>query len=204
METKTISPSILYFGTPVVLVTTGNEDGSPNLAPVSSAWALGQVIVLGLGPDGQTAHNLLAGRRELVLSLPGPELWRQVERLGGLTGRGPWPGDPRGPVVHEPAKFAASGLTALPSELVAPPRVAQCPLQFETVAADVRPDNGKEFLIVETRVLRVHAAPDITVPGTHHIDPARWSPLVYNFRHYFGLGHELGHSARSQTARATR
>ncbi|MFI8933382.1 flavin reductase family protein, partial [Streptomyces sp. NPDC053474] len=38
-------------------------------------------------------------------------------------------------------------------------------------------------------------------PGTDHIDPAAWSPLIYNFRHYFGLGPELGHSHRTQTPR---
>ena len=54
----TITPSILYFGTPVVLLSTENADGTFNLAPMSSAWALGQVIVLGLGAAGQTARNL--------------------------------------------------------------------------------------------------------------------------------------------------
>jgi hypothetical protein len=39
------------------------------------------------------------------------------------------------------------------------------------------------------------------VPGTSHIDPAAWRPLIYNFRHYFGLGAELGFSYRSQTPR---
>jgi hypothetical protein len=48
-------------------------------------------------------------------------------------------------------------------------------------------------------VLNVHAAPDIVVPGTQHVDPRRWSPLIYNFRHYYGLGTELGHTFRSQT-----
>lgn len=38
----TITPSILYFGTPVVLLSTENEDCSLNLAPMSSAWALGR------------------------------------------------------------------------------------------------------------------------------------------------------------------
>ncbi len=40
------------------------------------------------------------------------------------------------------------------------------------------------------------------VPGTDHLDPAAWNPLIYNFRHYFGLGHELGHSFRSETPTA--
>ncbi|WP_198007949.1 hypothetical protein [Methylovulum miyakonense] len=34
-------PPILYFGTPVILVSTINEDGTANLAPMSSAWWLG-------------------------------------------------------------------------------------------------------------------------------------------------------------------
>jgi flavin reductase (DIM6/NTAB) family NADH-FMN oxidoreductase RutF len=65
----TIAPAILYFGTPVVLLSTENEDGSVNLAAMSSAWALGQVIVLGLGSDGQTARNL-GSRPDLVINVP--------------------------------------------------------------------------------------------------------------------------------------
>ena len=38
---KTIEPSILYFGTPVVLISTLNEDGTSNLAPISSVFWLG-------------------------------------------------------------------------------------------------------------------------------------------------------------------
>src|SRR5690348_685 len=80
----TITPAILYFGTPVVLLSTENEDGSFNLAPMSSAWALGQVIVLGLGTEGQTARNLRS-RPDLVINVPAPEQWQAVERLAPLT-----------------------------------------------------------------------------------------------------------------------
>jgi hypothetical protein len=48
--------------------------------------------------------------------------------------------------------------------------------------------------------LAVHADARIVIPGTDHIDPSAWHPLIYNFRHYFGLGAELGHSFRSETA----
>ncbi len=34
---RVIEPAILYFGTPVVLIGSSNEDGTPNLAPISSA-----------------------------------------------------------------------------------------------------------------------------------------------------------------------
>ncbi|MFE3016875.1 flavin reductase family protein [Streptomyces sp. NPDC059256] len=194
----TITPSVLYFGTPVVLLSTENEDGSFNLAPMSSAWALGQAIVLGLGGEGQTAHNLRE-RPELVISMPAPPQWQAVERLAPLTGRSPVPVNKRDRFRFERDKFVAADLRSTPSELVRPPRVADCPLQLEARATRVQPDVSGGFLIVEAQVLRVHADPRIVVPGSQHIDPARWSPLIYNFRHYFGLGPELGHSFRSQT-----
>ncbi len=198
-EHVTVTPSILYFGTPVVLLSTENENGFFNLAPMSSAWALGHVIVLGLGAEGQTAHNLRS-RRDLVVNLPGPAQWPAVERLAPLTGRTPVPAGKRGSFRFEPDKFAAAGLRPQPSELVRPPRVAECPMQLEARVARAQPDSSGDFLIVEAQVLRVHADPRIVVSGSQHIDPAAWSPLIYNFRHYYGLGPELGHSFRSQTA----
>jgi len=194
----TITPSILYFGTPVVLVSSENADGTFNLAPMSSAWALGQMIVLGLGADGQTARNLRSGG-DLVINVPAPAQWEAVERLAPLTGRSPVPERKRGAFRFEPEKFAVAGLRPEPSQLVRPPRVAECPLQLEARAADVSDGVGAEFLIVQAAVLRVHADPRIVVPGTQHVDPQRWSPLIYNFRHYFGLGTELGFTFRSQT-----
>jgi flavin reductase (DIM6/NTAB) family NADH-FMN oxidoreductase RutF len=196
----TITPAILYFGTPVVLLSTENENGSINLAPMSSAWALGQVIVLGLGAEGQTAQNLRS-RHDLVINVPAPAQWQAVERLAPLTGRSPVPDHKRGAFRFELEKFTAAGLRPEPSELVRPPRVAECPLQMEARAVDWRPGVTEEFLIIQAQVLKIHADPRIVVPGSHHIDPARWSPLIYNFRHYYGLGTELGHSFRSQTPR---
>lgn len=38
---RVTEPNILYFGTPVVLVSTLNPNGTANLAPISSAFWLG-------------------------------------------------------------------------------------------------------------------------------------------------------------------
>ncbi|MFI1333935.1 flavin reductase family protein [Streptomyces sp. NPDC020845] len=197
-----IEPSILYFGTPVVLLSTENQDGSFNLAPISSAWALGHTVVLGLGREGQTARNLLS-RPDVVINLPAPGQWRAVERLAPLTGRSPVPSTKARGCRFEPDKFGAAGLREEPSQVVRPPRVAECPIQLEARAERVRPDVAGGFVIVEAVVRKVHADPRIVVPGTDHVDPAAWSPLVYNFRHYFGLGPELGHSYRTETPRTS-
>ena len=56
---RVTDPAILYFGTPVVLISTLNSDGTPNLAPMSSAWWLGNHAMLGLAGTSMTTHNLL-------------------------------------------------------------------------------------------------------------------------------------------------
>jgi len=57
----------------------------------------------------------------------------------------------------------------------------------------VIPDDPKEkstVAAVEVRVVRVHADETMVVDD-NHIDPHKWSPLIYNFRHYQGLDKEL-------------
>lgn len=71
---RTIEPKILYFGTPVALISTLNEDGTTNLAPISSFWALGWTCLLGVVEETKTADNLKR-QRECVVNLPNPELW---------------------------------------------------------------------------------------------------------------------------------
>jgi flavin reductase (DIM6/NTAB) family NADH-FMN oxidoreductase RutF len=203
MRTVTITPKILYFGTPVVLVSSSNPDTTPNLAPMSSAWALGMTVVLGLTRTGQTLANI-ERTGECVLSLPSDDLWEAVERLAPLTGRNP---PPERVAAYggrfEQDKFGAAGLTPIPAECVSPPRVAECPLQLEAVVQRTTPLIDDDSLTaVETRVVRVHAHPDIMADAASHVDPARWHPLVYNFRHYFGLGPELGRTFRATTPQA--
>jgi flavin reductase (DIM6/NTAB) family NADH-FMN oxidoreductase RutF len=199
MTHVTIQPSILYVGTPVALLSTDNGDGTFNLAPMSSAWALGDVVVLGLSADGRTGENL-RHRPELVINYPSPEQWKAVEALAPLTGRDPVPPHKQERFRFEPDKFGSSGLTPQPAEVVSPPRVAECPLQFEARAAAAALDAEGNFLVVQAKVLRVHADQGIVVPATSYVDPSAWSPLIYNFRHYFGLSdHQLGETFRTET-----
>jgi flavin reductase (DIM6/NTAB) family NADH-FMN oxidoreductase RutF len=198
----TITPSILYFGTPVVLITTQNADGSTNISPMSSAWALGDRVVLGCQASGQGIENLLFNQ-ECVLNFPSAELWREVESMARATGR---PEVPPGKAAigyeYVADKFALAGLSQIASETVAPPRIAECPLQFEAELIEARASNGTDgrpaMYIAETRVKRVHAHADIVIPGTNHVDTARWEPLLYVFRHYFGTGPDLGKTFKAE------
>ncbi|MFY0543854.1 flavin reductase family protein [Brevibacillus sp. H7] len=194
-----IQPKILYYGTPVVLLTTLNEDGSTNISPISSSWALGHTIVLGIGLGGKAMENL--GRHpECVINIPDATLWRQVEALAPLTGMDPIPEYKRQLGFRfEKDKFAAAGLTQIPSEKIAPCRIKECPLQIEAQVKHIRiPEDSGQFAVVETEAVRVHAHTDI-VAGDHYVNPQKWNPLIYNFRHYFGLGNELGKTFRAET-----
>src|SRR5437899_10186780 len=126
---KTIDPTILYFGTPVALISTLNEDGSPNIAPMSSAWWLGWSCMLGLGAMGQTSENLIR-TRECVINLPSEAQVSHVDKLAMTTGRNPVPDKKVGwGYRFEPDKFGISEFTPQASLVVQPPRILVSPAQ---------------------------------------------------------------------------
>ena len=203
----TIRPSVLYFGTPVALVTTLGEDGAANITPMSSVWALGDRLVLGLSGESQGCINLLRSG-EAVVNLPDPTLHDAVERIARTTGRDPVPDYKQTMGYrHEADKFALAGFTRRPSRCIAPPRIGECPLQLETRLLHARSATAglgadaddPRFQLIELEVVEVHAHAGVVLDGTQHVDTARWSPLLYVFRHYFGTGGRLGRNFRAET-----
>jgi flavin reductase (DIM6/NTAB) family NADH-FMN oxidoreductase RutF len=83
-----LEPSILYLGTPVVLVSTVDDDGTHNLAPISSAFWLGWRGVLGIAADSKTARNLIR-TGQCVLNLPSVNEVSAVDRIARTTGNNP-------------------------------------------------------------------------------------------------------------------
>lgn len=191
---RTIEPTILYWGTPVVLITTLNEDGSPNIAPMSSAWWLGWSAMLGLGSMGQTSDNLLR-TRECVLNLPAADQVTYVDRLALTTGKDPVPEKKAAwGYRHEPDKFACAGLTPAPSQTVAPPRIAECPVQMEAVVKNVHPFGlNVSANAFEVHITRLHVEESLLVGSGHrfHVDAEKWKPLIMSFCRFFGTGEEV-------------
>lgn len=204
---KVIEPKILYFGTPVVLISTLNEDGSPNLAPMSSAWWLDQSCMLGMSMRSKTVQNLLR-ERQCVLNLPSEDLVAAVNRLALTTGSNPVPAYKTAMGYrHEPDKFAVAHLTPAPSDLVKPPRVAECPVQLEALIEQVNTfgDPEDHTAAIEARIVRVHIEESILVPGKeNYIDPEQWSPLIMNFCEFFGLSARLHPSRLAQVYQPAR
>ncbi|MGC4055930.1 MAG: flavin reductase family protein [Paludibaculum sp.] len=191
---RTVDPTVLYFGTPVALISTLNPDGSPNLAPMSSAWWLGWTCMLGLGQLSQTSENLIR-TRECVINLPSQDQVSEVDRLALTTGRNPVPELKLGwGYRHEPDKLGTAGLTAIDSVSVAPPRVAECPVQMEGIVHHHRPfGKNVNANVFEVHIVKLHVEESLLIDNgpRAHIDPLRWQPLIMSFCRFFGLGGEV-------------
>jgi flavin reductase (DIM6/NTAB) family NADH-FMN oxidoreductase RutF len=190
----TTNPAILYFGTPVVLVSSINPDGSANLAPMSSAWWLGWRCMLGFGARSATPQNILR-TGECVLNLPSAAMAGNVNRLALTTASDPVPEfKQKRSYRHLADKFGRAGLTQVASEIVAAPRALECPIQLEARLADPHrmaednPSQRGNLIALELEIVRVHADSSVLVPGEpDRIDPDRWRPLIMSFQHFYGL-----------------
>lgn len=187
---RTVEPKVLYFGTPVVLISSANPDGSTNLAPMSSAWWLGYTAMLGMGTSAQTVKNLQV-RPEIVLNLVDPDMVAALDRIALLTGSEEMSEAKRGRGYrYEPDKFAAGGLTREPSELSGLHSVAESPVNLEGRIRAVHAIDGPDSRLcaLEMKVERVRVREDLLMSDDRYIDPLRWEPLIMKFTEYFAGG----------------
>jgi len=197
----TIDPAILYFGTPIVLVSTVNEDGSYNLAPISSVFWLSWRCVIGIGAASKTAENILR-TKECVINMPSEHQAGAVNRLALTTGRNPVPEYKRQRGYrYVPDKFQLAGVTPLASATCKAPRVLECPVNMEAKVASVHyiaEDNAElksKLASIELKVIRLHAEENVLLDGyRNRIDPDKWRPLIMSFQQFYGLSGRLSQS----------
>lgn len=198
---REVNPPILYIGTPVALITTTDEKGNANIGPVSSAWALGWTVVLGIICESKTFQNIVT-QKQCVINFPPADLYNRIEKIARLTGVDPVPEYKKDQYRFTADKFTAGDFTPVPSSEVSPPRIAECSIQLEAALKEILYITDDPVLSIKAaavcvRVLCVHADEKLIVKE-NHIDPAKWNPLIYNFRHYYGLGPELGKTFKAE------
>lgn len=195
VEHSSISPAIHYWGTPVVLVTTTNEDGSPNIAPISSAWWLGGRCIIGLAAVSKTTNNILR-TGQCVLNLPDDTMVSNVNALARTTG------SKEVPEIkvslgyrYEKDKFRVANLTPDDSVDVTPPRIRECPVQMEAILVgryELMKDGPLALqgfiMAIEVKVIQTHILNHLRLTGhTDHVDPDKWRPLIMSFQKFYGL-----------------
>ena len=198
-----ISPAILYRGTPVVLLTTENEDGTFNISPISSAWWLAHRCVLGLDASSKCTQNILR-TKQVVLNLPSEDMVDNVNSIARTTGSNPMP--PWKEAVgytYVKDKFEAAGLTQQPSDFIHPPRILECPIQMEAefvesndIMSDL-PDRKSIVLKMEVKILRTHVEESLRLNGhPNRIDTNKLRPLFMVFQEFHGMTRRISGKSR--------
>lgn len=182
-----------YYGFPVFMVTTQDSEGRNNICAASSSISLGEKIIIGISKGSKTHSNLVAGS-DVVINIPDHTLWEKVEQVGRLTG---------GDTLSENQtkwgveicddKFAKAGLNAEASIDVAPPRIAECPIQAECRLVSIS-DKGR-FILAELDIVNLWVENQL-LGDNGIVDSTRWKPLIFNFREYDTVGDALGFNVK--------
>jgi flavin reductase (DIM6/NTAB) family NADH-FMN oxidoreductase RutF len=188
---RELSPKMLYFGTPVVLVSSLNSDGTTNIAPMSSAWWVGHTAMLGMSAHSQTVRNL-QDRPQLVLNLVDASMVDAVDRLALLTARPDVPEYKRTRgYTCQPDKYRAGGLSPVQLGTGSPTGVAESLIQMEGRVQAIHEidEDGSGLRALEARVLHTYVDESLLMDGhPSYIDPLRWHPLIMKFTEYFAGG----------------
>lgn len=198
----------------MVLISTVNpsdkDDELPtyNIAPMSSAFWLGDRCILGLASMSQTTQNLLR-TKQCVLNLPAysEKTIAAVNALAKTTGTRVLPESKASMgYSYVKDKFGVAGLTPVESAMVEPPRIKECAVQMEAemvvyhnIFGDL--DNGMQgfSLAIELKVLQTYVDDSIrmTQPGKENrIDHDRWRPMIMSFQHLYGVSPRYGSDDR--------
>jgi len=158
---------------PIALVSTVSPGGVRNLAPFSFFAGVGSNPMTLLfcpanndrGEEKDTLRNSKprdeGGTGEFVVCVVPHVLVRQAALAAE-------------PLSPQESEFDLTGLTPVPSAVVAPPRVAESPLAYECVTRQVirtNPGAAGGGNIVIGRVVRVHVRDD-AINERLHLDPA--------------------------------
>ena len=145
---KEITPATIIFPLPVVLASTVDEKGKPNLitlAWVGVACSDPPHVTFSVRP-GRYSHGLLFNKREVVINIPTAARMREVDHIGIVSGR-------------DEDKFSACKLTAVPAAEVSPPLVEECPVNLECKI--------RHILFLGSHHMFVAEAPDDECPSVH-------------------------------------
>ena len=171
-------PGTLLMPLPVVLVTTIDQDGKPNIVTV--AWA-GTVcsdppmLSISLRPT-RYSHPLLCRTGEFVVNIPSTAQAYATDKCGVLSGR-------------DVDKFAMMHLTPGPAKTVHPPIIMECPVNLECRVRKTLELGSHTLFIAEVVAVQV-SAHLVAKGGRLQIEKANL--LAFAHGHYHALGKHLG------------
>ncbi len=177
---KSLGAKTLLYPTPVLVVGTYGADGRPNA--MTAAWggiACSKPPCVSVSLRAATAsHGNIMAREAFTISLPSEDHTAEADYFGLVSGRD-----------HD--KFAVSGLTAVPSELVDAPYVGEFPLVLECLVVAVHELGMHTQFIGEIKDVK---ADEALLTSEGRIDLAALEPIVFAMDPgaYYGIGKLVG------------
>jgi len=179
MRKRLVKPFRPVYPSPAALVTSVSEEGHPNIITLGEVFnvSISQPVILGIAiAKPRYSHELISATREYVVNLPTAGLVEAVDRCGSVSGR-------------EVDKFAAFGLTAVRAEKVAPPLIAECPVNIECRVLGIQ-EIGDHDLFLGEAVAEHVAEEALDEEGQILVD--KLAPLCYLHSEYWSCGKRLG------------
>ena len=175
VDPASLSPDAAYFWQvativprPIAWTSTLNEDGSANLAPFS--------YFTGAGSDPPMCLIVVSRRKRDGVQVP-KDTWRNIERTGEFVIH--VVSDALGQAMNQTSadfrygvdEFDVAKLTKVPSDLVAPPRVAEAPVAMECRLDRIVEMGRGPTAVIIGEILLWHVRDDLIVEG--RLDMAR-------------------------------
>ena len=177
MKRKSLEPGALTAPIPPAMVTVGNMDSS-NVLTVAWTGILATVppkTYISVRPS-RHSFAMLEENPEFVINLPTVSLARTVDYVGIYTGK-------------KVDKFEKCSLNKVPSEKVAPPTIAECPIALECKVSDVLPMGSHHVFIADIVSVSVNKEL-LDEKGKIRFDRA--DLLAYAHGEYYSLGDIVG------------
>jgi flavin reductase (DIM6/NTAB) family NADH-FMN oxidoreductase RutF len=177
---KQIAPFRPVYPSPAALVTSVDEAGNPNIVTLGECFnvSIRGPIIVGIAIRQATySYGSIHRQGEFTVNLPTADLLEKVDGIGMVSGR-----------VCD--KFKRFGLTALPALKVAPPLIAECPVNLECRVLSEQQVGDHQLFLGE--VLAQHVDAD-KLDAEGRPDPRKMNMFVFALQAYLAVGDVIGH-----------
>lgn len=170
-------PGTLLPPAPPALVTCGDMEKHNVL---TAAWtgivnSEPPMTYVSIRPE-RYSHHIITEKREFVINLPTQSIVRATDLCGVKSGR-------------DVDKFALTGLTAQPSNVVAAPGIEQCPISLECRVREILHLGSHDMFLADIVAVDVDGQ-FVDEKGALHLEKA--GLVAYAHGAYYALGKQLG------------
>jgi flavin reductase (DIM6/NTAB) family NADH-FMN oxidoreductase RutF len=183
---RNLKPGSIIYPTPVVLATSTDDSGKPNVCTLAASGILSgnpPHVSISIRPS-RYSHALITKTREYVINIPTADIVKETDYCGIVSGR----------VVD---KFKVTKLNLIEAKIVQPPIIEQCPVSLECKVKDIIKLGSHDVFVGEVVNLNVQESISDKYGNIDYkkLKPITWNPIT---EEYHSLGERLGKEGYSK------